>query len=153
MKNLLFLITLISFPAFAWECPQFGNSTDVSTHWHTATDVIFGRVKSGSVVEDPAVTFDQTYEFEVFHTMKGKPKKGSFNFQLAEGPGIDGFMIGQSYILFFYNNSKIIDFCSIHIELSSHLKEIEELKFETSRMDVWYSRPLKEVLELWQAQP
>ena len=153
MKNLLFLIAFVSIPAFAWECPQFGNSTDVSTHWHTATDVIFGRVRSGSIVEDPALTYDQTYEFEVFHALKGKPKKGSFSFQLSEGPGIDGLMIGQSYILFFYNNSRIIDFCSINIELSSHLKEIEELKFETSRMDVWYARPLKEVLELWQAQP
>ncbi|QFT54452.1 hypothetical protein [Microbulbifer sp. THAF38] len=153
MKYLLLLIAFISFPAFSWECPQFGNSTDVSTHWHAATDVIFGRVKSGSIVEDPAVTYDQIYEFEVFHTLKGKPESGKFNFQVEKGPGIDGLMIGQSYILFFYSNSKRIDFCSIQIELSSHINDLVELKFSNSRSDVWYSRPLKELLDLWHAQP
>jgi hypothetical protein len=137
-----FLLLALSMPCFSTECLVAPDSLDPREHWPKATDVIYGQVLRGQYTEVNSrdrVSFD----FDIFESLKGE-LNGVINIQSSM---YSNFGLGQSYIIFLYGGTRIKP-CAMIVELFPGMKTMEELYYQSKRIDINFAKDVRLILPL-----
>lgn len=148
MKEVAFIVLVpLSLSSYAWECGEYDKHTQsVKDHYNLASDVIFGRVVSGSLIESNGTGYDISFSFDVLYATK-TDRKGQITLKSSSGPPFEQYELGGYYMIFLFGGD-IVSFCSLVRPIGSPISSHEKLVQHSTRRDIREPVLYKEVADL-----
>lgn len=148
MKYFSILVFLfVSFDTHSWECGSYDSySQSTEEHFSLASDVIFGRVISGAIVDAMKVGHDLSFKFDIAYSAKGE-KSGILNLGTSPDPPFTPLSLGGYYLIFLFGED-FLSFCSVVKLTGVPIESHGDLLDYSNRTDIQSIDMYKKVAEL-----
>jgi len=126
--KLLAILAILNFSGslYAWSCPDYGsaNKNSIDYHYSVASDILFGRVVSGTY--DLSREQTTVFELEIYKSFKGS-KSGRIILTASSDQYFEDIVLGENYIFTLYGSNSV-SFCGYNIKLGRSIRNEERLR-------------------------